>query len=86
MASRPVDPPLWNEPCSDSHLVQISKWIPEWKEVAPFLSLSPTDEVDILNYSPHSTQVQRIRMLRTWSQKNGKDATYRRLADAFKEL
>ena len=88
MASQLENPALsnaWDEPCSDSHLVLISKWIPEWKEVAPFLELTSVDEVNIFEYCPRSTQVQRIKMLRTWREKHGKDATYKRLAEAFKD-
>ena len=85
MASQPENPSLWDEPCFDSHLIQISKWIPEWKEVAPFLKLTSVDEVDIFEYCPRSTQAQRIKMLRTWREKHGKNATYNRLAEAFKD-
>ena len=73
----------WDQPCSDAHLAQISQWIPDWRELAPFLGLTDVDERTILGYAPDSVPVQRMGMLRTWSQRHGQAATYNRLADAF---
>ena len=75
---------LWNNSCSDEHLHQISQLIAEWKEVAPALGLTQPDEADITGYAPFSVPAQRLHMLRMWRQKNGTAATYRRLADVFK--
>ena len=75
---------LWDQPCSDAHLAQISQWIADWREVAPFLGLTDVDERTILGYAPDSVPVQRMRMLRTWRQKQGTMATYTSLADAFR--
>ena len=69
--------------CSDKHLRQIAQLIAEWREVAPELGLTEQDEVNITGYAPFSVPVQKLHMLRMWRQKNGKQATYQRLADAF---
>lgn len=86
MASQPENPALsnaWDEPCSDSHLVLISTLIADWRELAPFLELTKAEEVDIIGYPPRPIPAQRVEMMRLWSQKHGKDATYNRLATVF---
>ena len=88
MASKPDELELfqsnvWNLPCSDNHLVLLSKLIADWREIAPYLGLTSTDEVDILTRYPHSAPCQRREMLRIWSQKNGPDANYKKLALIF---
>ena len=75
--------PVWDQQCSDEHLHQISQSIPEWKEVAPELGLTATDEANITGYAPSSVPAQRTRMMRTWSQRKGEEATYRNLHDTF---
>ena len=86
MASKPgelVQSDVWNLPCSDNHLVLLSKLIADWREMAPYLGLTSTDEVDILTCHPFSAPCQRIKLLRRWSQKNGPGATYKKLALVF---
>ena len=51
--------------------------------MAPALGLTRTDEMNIMEYAPHSLPAQRVEMLRTWRHKLGTAATYSRLADAF---
>ena len=90
MASKPDELELfqsdvWNLPCSDNHLVLLSKLIADWREMAPYLSLTRTDEVDILTHYPHSAPCQRREMLRIWSRKNGLHATYKKLAWIFQD-
>ena len=75
----------WDEQCSDQHLCQISQHIAEWREIAPALGLTQTDEVNIVGQAPTSVPVQRIAMLRIWKQKNGAGGTYRKLAEVFSE-
>ena len=74
----------WDQPCSDAHLAQISQWIPDWRELAPFLGLTDVEEQNIIGYPPTSVPVQRMRMLMTWRQKQRTMATYNRLADALR--
>ena len=69
--------------CLDSDLVEISQLIHDWREIAPFLRLTQTDEEDIIGYSPNSVPVQRRMMLTTWKKRHGSAATYSRLANAF---
>ena len=72
----------WNQPCSNDHLLIISKHIADWTEIAPCLDLEETDEVDIKQSG--NPPAQRRGMLRTWRQIHGKSATYKKLADALK--
>ena len=74
---------LWTQPCTDQHLWRMSQLISDWREMAPALGLTRTDEMNIMEYAPHSLPAQRVEMLRTWRHKLGTAATYSRLADAF---
>ena len=71
----------WDEQWSEQHLYQISQHITDWKEIAPALGLTETDEENIAGQA--SVPAQRIAMLRTWKQKNGAASTYRKLADVL---
>ena len=73
----------WDEQCSDQHLYRISQLIAEWREIAPALGLTETDEENIVGKAPFSVPAQRIAMLRMWKRKNGAASTYRKLADVF---
>ena len=84
MASHSQATSSWDQPCSDAHLAQISQWIPDWRELAPFLGLTKVEEQNILGYALTSVPAQRMEMLRTWNEKQGRKATYSRLADAFR--
>ena len=75
----------WDQPCSDVHFFEISQLIHDWREIAPVLGLTQTDEENILGYAPNSVPVQRRMLLRTWRQRHGPAATYSRLADAFRQ-
>ena len=72
-------------PCLDSDLVEISQLIHDWREIAPVLGLTQTDEENIIGYSPNSVPVQRRTMLTTWRKRHGPAATYSRLANAFRQ-
>ena len=74
----------WDKPCSDDDLCKISPSVADWKAVAPSLGLKSTDEEVIIGYAPNSVGAQRTKMLRTWKERFGTGATYRKLADAFK--
>ena len=74
----------WDQPCSDAHFFEISQLIHDWREIAPVLGLTQTDEQNILGCAPNSVPSQRMTMLRTWRQRHGPAATYSRLADAFR--
>ena len=73
----------WDKQCSDQHLYQISQLIAEWREIAPALGLTETDEENIVGQAPFSVPAQRTAMLRMWKRKNGAASTYRNLADVL---
>lgn len=81
--------PLWKQPskqpCSDEHLVDLSMHVSDWREIAPHLCLTKTEEENVIGYPPLSLPRQRVSMLRTWRAKFGKAATYERLCDAFRQ-
>ena len=65
---------------------EISQLIHDWREIAPVLGLTQTDEENIIaGYSPNSVPVQRRTMLTTWRKRHGPAATYSRLANAFRQ-
>ena len=69
---------LLGSPCADDHLVKLSQSIAEWRDLSPYLHLSPAEEREILTTFPLSTPArQRIDMLRIWKEKLGTNATYR---------
>ena len=53
--------------------------------MAPALGLTRTEEMNIMEYAPHSLPAQRVEMLRTWRGKLGIAATYSRLAYVFSQ-
>lgn len=74
----------WDQPCSNDELCKISQSVSDWKAVAPSLRLKKADEDAIIGYAPYSVPSQRMEMLRTWKERLGTGATYRKLSDAFK--
>ena len=69
---------ILDSPCSDYHLVRLSQSIAEWRDLSPYLHLSPVEERGILTAFPPATPArQRIDMLRIWKEKSGTNATYR---------
>ena len=75
----------WDEKCSDNNLREISDLITDWREVSPFLSLTPAEEQEIVACNPSlPVSRQKTKMLNIWMQKNGKGATYRKLAEIFR--
>ena len=75
----------WDEKCSDNHLRKISEQIAEWRAIAHYLDLTAVEEQEIIGYPPIPIPRQRTEMLNKWKQKNGKGATYRKLAEIFRE-
>ena len=70
--------------CSDSDLIEISQFNNDWKEIAPFLGLTETDEQNIFSSAHNSLPAQRVVMLKMWRERHGPAATYSRLANAFR--
>ena len=73
-----------SQPCSEEHLAEISNSVADWRAVSPFLGLTEPDEIAILE-STHSIPARRMAMLRKWKQKQGPQATYDRLCQAFRK-
>ena len=69
-------------PCTEGDLCDLSLRITKWQSIAPFLRLSDVDIEDITASSP-DPRTQRLKMLKTWRQKLGVQATYAKLASAF---
>lgn len=66
--------------CADNHLVKLASFVDDWRDLSPFLELTPADEKDIENVAPQRTpKRQRIDALRKWRMKMGEKATYRYL-------
>ena len=77
--------PSLDQPCKDEHLCEIALSITDWQSIAPFLGLTEVEESDIKkNYD--NTLTQKIKMLRKWREKFGRQATYRKLARVFTKL
>ena len=91
MASRPslddllrdVPPERLDQPCTQEHLIEIAPSVIQWQTVAPFLGLTEGDEEAIVTRNPNNVNAQKIAMLRTWKERFGSIATYRKLAEAF---
>ena len=80
-----VPPEKLDEPCKDEHLCEIALSITDWQSIAPFLGLTEAEESDIeKNYD--KAMIQKIKMLRKWREKFGRQATYRKLANVFTKL
>ena len=75
-------PAKFKQPCSEEHLRVIAQKIAIWQGIAPYLALT---EVDDANIESHHPSLQSLAMLRKWKQKLGKKATYKKLADAFRQ-
>ena len=72
----------WKQPCSEDLLAVISDAIADWRAVSPFLGLTESEEIAILE-ATHSVPARKIAMLRKWKQKHGVKATYKRLCQVF---
>ena len=94
MASRPslddllrdVPPERLDQPCTDEHLNEIALSVTQWRIIAPFLGLTDADEISITDNNPNNVRKQNIAMLRTWKERFGSVATYRKLAEVFEKV
>ena len=69
---------LLDSPCNDADLVKLSQSIIQWRDLSPYLRLTPAEETRILTaFPPTSPARQCIDMLRTWREKFGTKANYR---------
>lgn len=72
-------------PCTPEHRNDIARQITNWKALAPFIGLERTDEEEIDDEN-RSVMSKRIAMLRIWSEKRGKRATYLHLIKGFAQI
>jgi len=72
-------------PCTPEHRNTIALCITHWKELAPFIDLSCTDEEEIDDPN-RSAKEKNIALLRKWSQKRGNKATYLHLIRGFAKV
>ena len=69
---------LLDSPCADAHLVKLSQSVTEWRDLSPYLRLSPAEERGILSASHQNTPARQCsEMFRVWRNKFGANATYR---------
>ena len=85
LAARQVAKSSLDVKCAEKHLTAITQSITSWKQLSPFLGLSPQDEEDIEADSSKNAE-RKVAMMRRWSEKFGEEATYLRMADAFETL
>lgn len=72
-------------PCTPEHRNDIARQVTNWKALAPFIGLERTDEEEIDDEN-RSVMSKRIAMLRKWSEKRGKGATYLHLIKGFAQI
>ena len=70
--------------CSDEDLLQISRDLVEWRNLAPHLALTDTDLEDL--EGGRSEQERRLKALRKWKRKAGFTATYKNLVSALLQV
>ena len=69
---------LLDSPFTDADIIRLSRYILHWRDLSPYLSLTPEEETRIVTCFPAaSTSRQSIDMLRTWKEKWKTNATYR---------
>ena len=77
--------PSLEKSCCQKHLMEISKFITDWKRLAFELGFSPT-EVNEMDQSTDTLPVKRITMLIKWKEKAHGNAIYSILANAFHSI
>ena len=68
--------------CSEDFLTRVAGKIVDWKALAPHLGMTTADRVAI-DRNGHDEDDKRRILLQRWLQRNGPDATYYRLIEAF---
>ena len=69
---------LLDSPFTDADIIRLSRCILHWRDLSPYLSLTPEEETRIVTSFPAaSPSRQSIDMLRTWKEKWTTNATYR---------
>ena len=68
---------------SYEHIAELAKDMTKWRELAPFLKLTPTEEEEIVEQHQQDLPLQKREALRKWKEKSGGAATYQRLIVIF---
>ena len=67
-----------DSPFTDADIIRLSRYILHWRDLSPYLSLTPEEESRIVTSFPAaSPSRQSIDMLRTWKEKWATNATYK---------
>ena len=85
LADKGLDEGILECPCTPEHRNAIALQITSWETLAPFIGLSSSDEEEI-EEDNKSTKSKRIALLRKWSEKRGKRATYLHLMKGFAKI
>ena len=70
--------------CTESILVRLSKSLDNWEVVGFYLGLTKP-EIKAIKVDSNSEEERRIKALNKWKEKNGDDATYYNLIEAFSD-
>ena len=70
--------------CTESILVRLSKSLDNWVVVGFYLGLTKP-EIKAIKVDSNSEEERRIKALNKWKEKNGDDATYYNLIEAFSD-
>ena len=68
---------------SNKHIAELAKSMTKWRELAPFLKLTEAEEEEIVEQHQGDLWLQKRKALQKWKEKNGGEATYRRLIVIF---
>lgn len=68
---------------SDYHITEISSLLTCWEDLAPFIGLTESEQVEITEDFVRRPDLQRRKALSLWKLKSGDDATYKSLIDIF---
>ena len=85
MATVSLDSPMLDERCTRLHIEKIAEDIEDWQELAPYFSLTEADEETIQNSHAHQPELRKRKMLWMWVEKNGNEATYRKMKNIFSQ-
>ena len=71
-------PEILDTICTEEHLVMLCTSIADWRDLSPYLRLTPSEEYAIAaTFPPSSHSRQCIDALRKWRESRGITATYR---------
>ena len=70
-------------PIGDIHLAQLADVMEEWEGLAPYLGLTRAEQKEIIENYRGRFNLQKREALGKWKQKNGSNATYRKLIIIF---